>query len=116
MVVLLTITILIEKEVLVVVVALVAVMKLEGMVAEGRDIMNLIVREGVLEVVEGTVVLANDNNQSSDFRPLKEAHFGDRSSISYDGKGQCFLKPRKQGICDDFNTSSTTMAVARVSN
>ena len=56
MVVLLTITILIEKEVLVVVVALVAVMKLEGMVAEGRDIVDLMVREGVLEVVEGAVV------------------------------------------------------------
>lgn len=40
----------------VVVVASVAVMKVEGMMAEERDIMNLILTEVVLEVVEATTI------------------------------------------------------------
>lgn len=50
-------TILIEKEISEVLVALDAVMEMEGMGTERRDIMNLIVREADLEVVQGTVIL-----------------------------------------------------------
>ncbi|CAD7687010.1 unnamed protein product [Nyctereutes procyonoides] len=49
----------------------------------------------------------NDNNQSSNFGPMKGGNFGGRSSGPYGGGGQYFAKPRNQGGCGGSSSSSS---------
>ena len=63
------------------------------MLPVGMDIMDLVMTEAVLEVEEATMILAVNNNQSSNFGPMKGGNFGGRSSGPHGGGGQYFAKP-----------------------
>uniref|UniRef100_A0A8C2VA18 Heterogeneous nuclear ribonucleoprotein A1-like n=1 Tax=Chinchilla lanigera TaxID=34839 RepID=A0A8C2VA18_CHILA len=49
----------------------------------------------------------NYNNQSSNFGPMKGGNFGGRSSGSYNGGSQYFIKPRNQGGYSGSSSSSS---------
>jgi heterogeneous nuclear ribonucleoprotein A1/A3 len=67
----------------------------------------VVVVEAILEVVEATVTLAINNNQSSEFGPMKGGNFGGRSSGPYGDRGQYFAKPQNQGGCGGASSSSS---------
>ena len=70
------------------VVAMAGVAALTAIRKEEAEADLVVVVEANLEVVGATMIWALNNNQSSNFGPMKGGNFGGRSSGPYDGRGK----------------------------